>query len=234
MRTFKRVAFVVIVLMSLIVLQTIQSGFIMYKVATEYGVMDRIESIRSEEGYVEFDSISQTFLDAVVSIEDRRFYKHDGVDFIAISRAFLSNIRSGEIVSGGSTITQQLAKNLFLSFEKKYDRKVAEVFIAWDIEEILSKEEILELYVNVINYGDGCFGIQSASEHYFEKLPVELSKAEAIILAGIPQSPGRFNLTYNMDNAVERSHQVIRAMLSEQALSISESIDVIYEIRGME
>lgn len=234
MKSIKKMLFVVLVLISLVLMQTIQSGFIMYKVATENGIFDTIDMIREEEGYVHIEDISDTFVEAVVSIEDHRFYDHDGVDIISITRALYTNLRAGGIVSGGSTITQQLAKNLFLTFEKNYDRKIAEVFIAKELEDKLSKDEILELYVNVINYGDGSFGIGSASQNYFLKDPNELTKAEAIILAGIPQSPSRFNLTYNFEKAMNRSHQVINAMISQDVITISESKVIINEIRGLE
>lgn len=232
MNTIKRALFVVMVLGALILSQIIQSGYIMYKVVSQdNNIQETIIAIKEDDKYISIDQISETFLDAIVSVEDQRFYEHKGYDLISISRAFLTNISSGKIVSGGSTITQQLAKNLFLSFEKKFDRKVAEVFIAKELEACYSKEEILELYVNVINFGEGNIGIASASNHYFDKTPLELNSAEAVILAGIPQSPGRFSLTYNKDRAINRSNQVVRAMLDNETISFLDSIKIIYSIR---
>ena len=134
----------------------------------------RIDEIRHQEDYVTIDDINETFLNAIVAVEDHRFYNHGVIDFISIARAFYENIKNGEIVQGGSTITQQLAKNIFLSNEKTVERKIKEIIISFKLEEEYSKAEILELYVNIIYYGDGYTGISEASKGYFNNKPNEL------------------------------------------------------------
>ncbi len=172
----------------------------------------RIDEIRHQEDYVTIDDINETFLNAIVAVEDHRFYNHGAIDFISIARAFYENIKNGEIVQGGSTITQQLAKNIFLSNEKTVERKIKEIIISFKLEEEYSKAEILELYVNIIYYGDGYTGISEASKGYFNKNPNELKEDEATLLAGIPQAPSYYELSSNYDKAEIRQQEVIAAL----------------------
>lgn len=172
----------------------------------------RIDEIRHQEDYVTIDDINETFLNAIVAVEDHRFYNHGVIDFISIARAFYENIKNGEIVQGGSTITQQLAKNIFLSNEKTVERKIKEIIISFKLEEEYSKAEILELYVNIIYYGDGYTGISEASKGYFNKKPNELKEDEATLLAGIPQAPSYYELSSNYDKAEIRQQEVIAAL----------------------
>lgn len=178
----------------------------------------RIDEIRQQEDYVTIDDISETFLNAIVAVEDHRFYNHGAIDLVSIARAFYENIKNGQIVQGGNTITQQLAKNIFLSNEKTLDnektleRKLKEIIISFKLEEEYSKPEILELYVNIIYYGDGYTGISEASKGYFNKKPNELKEDEATLLAGIPQAPSYYELSSNYDKAERRQQEVIAAL----------------------
>ena len=178
----------------------------------------RIDEIRQQEDYVTIDDISETFLNAIVAVEDHRFYNNGAIDLVSIARAFYENIKNGQIVQGGNTITQQLAKNIFLSNEKTLDnektleRKLKEIIISFKLEEEYSKPEILELYVNIIYYGDGYTGISEASKGYFNKKPNELKEDEATLLAGIPQAPSYYELSSNYDKAERRQQEVIAAL----------------------
>ena len=178
----------------------------------ETSIESKIEEVKENSNYTELDNIYKTFLDAIVAIEDHRFYKHGAIDLVSIARALITNLENGQILEGGSTITQQVAKNIFLTNEQSFDRKIKEICIAQKLENKYTKEEILELYVNVIYFGDGYIGIKEACNGYFNKEPNELSDNEATLLAGLPQAPSLYALNNNYDYAVERQKQVIEAL----------------------
>lgn len=142
---------------------------------------------------VAFDKIPKHLQQAFIAIEDNRFYEHGGIDFRGTARALWTNLRGGE-VQGGSTITQQLAKNAFLSQERTITRKIKEAFIAKQLEERYTKDEILDMYLNRIYFGQGTYGIESASLYYFGKHVQDIDLAEAATLAAIPKSPNYYNL----------------------------------------
>ncbi len=191
----------------------VRNGYNMYQSAIEVqSLEDKVSEIQSREGYTEIAELPETYLDAVVSVEDHRFYDHIGLDFIAIGRAIVNDIKAGSFVEGGSTITQQLAKNLYFTQEKKMERKVAEVFAAFDLERNYTKDEILELYVNSIYFGDGYDNVGQASEGYFGKEPSEMNMYESTLLAGIPNAPSRYAPTKNPELAEQRQKQVLRRM----------------------
>ncbi len=182
------------------------------KTIEAYPIEATISDLRNSDNYCLYTDMSEIFLDSIVAVEDRRFYKHGAIDIIGTGRAFVTNVLSRDIEQGGSTITQQLAKNLFLSHEQTLQRKLTEMFIAHRIEKLYSKNDILELYVNIINYGDGNIGIKMASENYFNSLPIELSFDEATLLAGLPQAPSAYALSNNYALALQRQAQVIEAL----------------------
>ncbi len=163
--------------------------------------------------------VPDTYLDAVIAAEDHRFYEHGGVDYIAIGRAVYNDIRTMSFAEGGSTITQQLAKNLYFTQEKELTRKVAEVFMAWNLEHSFSKEEILELYVNSIYYGSGCYSIGDASRTYFHKEPSDMTDYECTMLAGVPNAPSVYDPSVNPDLASQRQRQVVGLMVKYAGLS---------------
>ena len=218
-----KIALGFIVFMTIIGVLVFQDGYSLYRAATsEIGVQEKINSIRSSEDYTTIDGISKDFLDAIVSVEDHRFYNHNGIDLIAIGRSVISNIDAGKIVMGGSTITQQLAKNLFFTHEQKLERKIAEVFVVRELEKNYSKKEILELYVNVIYYGDGYSGIKQASMGYFNTPPSKITLSQSLLLAGLPQSPENYALSKNYEKAKKRSEIVLMSMIRNNVISREE------------
>ncbi|MDO4267964.1 MAG: biosynthetic peptidoglycan transglycosylase [Eubacteriales bacterium] len=188
-------------------------GYEMYQAAVkETSLAEMVDSIRSKEGYTTLEELPDTYLNAVVSVEDHRFYSHFGLDPVAICRALVNDIRAGRYVEGGSTITQQLAKNLYFSQEKKMERKAAEVFLALELEKNYTKDEILELYVNSIYFGDGYDTAGDASRGYFGKEPSQMNEYEATLLAGVPNAPSRYAPTKNPQLAAKRQQQVLRRL----------------------
>ncbi len=155
------------------------------------------------------DYVPQAFL----AIEDRRFYQHEGVDRMAVLRALLANLQAGETVQGASTISQQLARNLFLTPRQTINRKLREMVLASRIERRLAKDEILELYLNRVFLGDNCYGVDAAARRFFGKPAQELSLAQAAMLAGLPKAPSRSAPSENLDRAIERQHIVLDAMV---------------------
>ena len=149
---------------------------------------------------------------AVIAIEDRRFYSHFGIDPIGLARAMFSNIRAGRMIQGGSTLTQQLAKNLFLSPERTLERKVQEVLLSIWLEHNFTKNQILEMYLNRVYFGSGAYGVQAASRRYFQKPASEVTLSEAALLAGLLKAPSRLSPARNPDAAEARAQIVLGAM----------------------
>src|SRR5690349_18573050 len=156
---------------------------------------------------------------AFVAIEDRRFYEHYGVDPYGIGRAAFANILHRGVAQGGSTITQQLAKNLFLTQERTFTRKLQEALLALWLERKFSKAQILELYINRVYFGSGSYGIEEASQHYFGKSARSITVAEAALLAGLVKSPSRLAPTRNFDGAEKRAKVVLAAMAELKYIS---------------
>ena len=165
--------------------------------------------------YVSIDRIPRKVIYAFVAAEDRNFFKHFGVDIGAIVRAMIVNIRAGRVVQGGSTITQQLAKNLFLTRERTLRRKIKEALLAIKIERTFDKKKILELYLNQIYLGNGAYGVEAAARVYFGKHVEDLLLEEAALLAGLPKAPSRFNPFINPELAKARRNYVLRRMLED-------------------
>ena len=170
--------------------------------------------------------MSSYYRNAVISVEDHRYYDHGPVDFIAICRAFYTNIKNGEFREGGSTITQQVAKNVVLSQERSWIRKIAEIFAAFDLEKNYSKREIFELYVNTSYFGDGYYGIYQASFGYYNKSPKDLNLDEASILAGVPNAPSVYAPTINLNLAKKRQYHVLNKMLEYGYITKNEALSV--------
>ena len=166
--------------------------------------------------YLTSDNIPYMVKLAFVTTEDRKFYEHKGVDYKAILRACLSLVENRKITQGGSTITQQLSRNIFLSHEVTFDRKMKEIFIAGMLEETYSKDELLEFYINNIYFGNGFYGIQSAANGYFDKSITELSLSQMIFLCAIPNNPTLYDPFTNMEAAVERRDRILRQMYEQQ------------------
>ncbi len=189
-------------------------GYEMYDEAvSQVSVEEKISEIMAQENYTAYDELPKTYVEAVIAAEDRRFRSHSGFDIISTVRAAWRNLQNKEIVEGGSTITQQLGRIMYFSQEKKYTRKVAEVLVARDIENLKSKNEILELYVNTIYFGSGYYNIYDACQGYFGKTPSEMNEYECTMLAGIPNAPSVYSPDVNPTLAEERRQQVITCMV---------------------
>ena len=165
------------------------------------------------------DEIPLGMQQAIIAVEDRRFYSHPGLDVVRNVGALISDIRAGRLAEGASTITQQLARNLFLTQRKTLQRKIKEIFLALQIERRHTKQEILRLYLNQIPFGDGAYGVAAAAEIYFAKNVRELTLAEAALLAGLPQSPARYSPFRHPDRALARRRTVLQAMVREQYIT---------------
>jgi len=162
-----------------------------------------------------YDEIPDTLKKAVVAVEDKRFYSHNGIELVSIMRALFTNLRAGKVVEGGSTITQQLAKNLFLTPERTVERKLKEAVYSLKLEMRCSKEEILEMYLNVIYFGHGTYGCEMASMFYFGKSAKDLDLAEAALLAGIIKGPEIYSPYHNLDLADKRRTLVLDLMVQQ-------------------
>jgi len=174
--------------------------------------------------YIEFNSISPNLINAVIAIEDNRFYSHPGIDIKGILRAVYVNLLSASYKQGGSTITQQLSKLIFLNSEKSILRKIRELFITLKLEAILDKEEIISLYLNRAYFGSGNYGISAATDSYFSKIPKELSIYEAAILAAALKSPSRLNMLSSPDKTKKRASIVLNRMLDIGLINKNEFI----------
>lgn len=186
-------------------------GYLKYKDAiNKISLNDAILKLKSNNNYIKISEISEDYKKAVVAIEDHRFYTHKGIDVISIIRSTYINLTSKSLDYGGSTITQQVGRNIYFSQEKSPVRKIAEMFVAFDLEKNYSKDEILELYLNIIYFGKGYYGIHDASYGYFNKSPKELSFYEATYLAGLPNAPSIYS--ENNELGEERRLQVVKSL----------------------
>lgn len=192
-RIIRRVLVIALVAVIAMCALTVWRGYGMYREAlADRPISQTVEELRATDAYTELDELPQTYLDAVVAVEDHRFYEHGGIDPIAICRAAFNDLRTLSLREGGSTITQQVAKNLFFTQDKHFERKVAEVFMAFDLEARYSKREILELYVNSSYFGSGYTGIGQAVPGYLGCDPSDMSDYECALMAGFPNAPELF------------------------------------------
>lgn len=169
--------------------------------------------------WVSLSEIDPEFLKYIVSVEDQHFYHHLGFDIARIAKTLVTNIKSGKILAGASSISQQYVKNLYLTFDQTWERKIEEAFLTVKLETHYSKDEILEGYLNTIYFGEGIYGIKSAASYYFNKDPSNLTKEEAIILAGIPKSPNNYNPISNMDACMKRVNVVKEVLINNKTIS---------------
>ena len=206
------------------------TGYNMYKEAIEeVALEEKVEEIKQKENYTTLEEMPEIYKDAVIAVEDHRFYDHGGIDIIAIGRALWNDTKALSFVEGGSTITQQLAKNVYFTQEKELTRKVAEVFMAFQIEEHYEKDEILELYLNTSYFGDGYNTVKEASRGYFEKEPLELTDYEAVMLAGIPNAPSVYAPTQNLELAKQRQKQVLDKLVKYEYINEDEAEEILDE-----
>lgn len=227
MKTFAKIVLIISLVIISVAVAVVGNGYEMYKEALETTPLEeKIASIRKNENYAKIEEIPKMYKNAVISVEDHRFYKHCGIDIIAITRAMINDIKAMDFVEGGSTITQQLAKNIYFTQEKKITRKIAEVFMAFEIEKNYSKDAILELYLNTSYFGDGYYTVKEACRGYFNKELNQMTDYEAILLAGIPNAPSVYTPTKNPDLARKRQKQVMEKMVKYEYL-LQEEADYI-------
>lgn len=184
---------------------------------------------REKNDYVELNNISDYVKNSIVSIEDKNFYNHKGFDYLRIAKAMLVNLKSKKLKEGASTISQQYIKNLYLTFDKTWERKIQEALLTLELETHYSKNEILEGYLNTIDFGAGNYGIKEASKYYFNKEPKDLSLAEASIIVGIPKNPSYYNPVTNYENAKDRQKNVLISMVKNKYISKDEMNEAINE-----
>ncbi|MGN1270180.1 MAG: transglycosylase domain-containing protein [Clostridia bacterium] len=228
MKIFKKIILMIIIVAISVSLIFIYGGYSMYKEALkEIPLTEKVKTIQEKENYTKIQEVPQIYINAVISVEDHRFYKHNGIDIIAIGRAFINDIKSMSFVEGGSTITQQLSKNIYFTQEKKIKRKIAEVFMAFEIEKNYEKDEILELYLNTSYYGDGYYTVKEAANGYFNKKSNEMTDYECILLAGIPNAPSVYSLTKNPELAKQRQKQVMNKMIEYEFLTQEQADQIL-------
>lgn len=214
-KLLRNIIILILVLVILICAVVIFKGYNMYKSAfDEMDLNTKISSIKENtKYYVSYEDIPKDYINAVVAVEDHRFFDHKGIDFISIARAVVVNITHNSLSQGGSTLTQQLCKNIYFTQEQDFNRKIAEIFAVSNLEKNISKEKIFELYANTSFFGNGYTGLGQASMGYFGKSPAELTLYECTLLAGIPNAPSIYAPTVNLEKCIQRQNQVINAML---------------------
>ena len=180
-----------------------------------------------DSSYVKIDEISDNVKKAIIAVEDKNFYNHKGFDYLRILKAIFINISNGKIKQGASTISQQYVKNLYLSFDQTFKRKIKEAMLTIELETHYSKDEILEGYLNTINFGAGNYGIKDAANYYFNKEPKDLTLEEASILVGIPKNPTYYNPINHYDHAKKRQKDVLLSMVKNKYIS-KEEMNKIY------
>lgn len=190
---------------------------------------DIIFSGNGNKEWISLNNISNYLIDATISTEDKRFYNHPGFDILRIAKSMYVNVTTKNLSQGASTITQQLARNLFSNFDKTWRRKLKEAWYAFRIEIDYSKDEILEAYLNTINYGNGVLGIENASYYYFNKSAKDLSLAEASMLAGIPKAPNAYSPLNDSETAKKRQGIILNYMVKNKKISEKEAEDA-YDI----
>lgn len=228
MKFIKRLLLALLVIIIIIGIIIFSNGKKMYENALNgLDLNDAISKVRQEENYVKIDTLPDSYLNAVIAVEDHRFKDHGAIDFIAIARAIWINVSNFELREGGSTITQQVAKNIFFIEETDaITRKAAEILAAIDLEDNYSKEEILELYVNTIYFGDGYYGIKEACNGYLDIEPSEMTLYDATMLAGIPNAPSVYAPTANPELTRSRQKKVVSDMVEHGYISQEEADDL--------
>lgn len=228
MKLLKKIVMILFIISILVISVLFMIGFNYYTNALrERPLLSRVEEITKQENFTPFDQLPQNYIHAVIAVEDHRYYHHGAIDPIGIARAFYTNIRDGEFDEGGSTITQQVAKNIVFNQDKNILRKLGEIFAAYDLEKNYSKDEIFALYVNSSYFGDGYYSIYEASQGYYQKSPKDLTLSEASMLAGVPNAPSVYAPTVNPDLAKKRQKHVLNKMVDYEYITREEANAVL-------
>ena len=183
------------------------------KVSTVWHVEETVKSLRSDPDWIPLQKIPDHTRKALLAIEDHDFYKHGALDITGIARAAFANLKAGEVQQGGSTLTQQMVKNVFLSSEQTFTRKAEEAILATRVEQKYSKDEILEIYFNTTYFGAGAYGIRDAAKKYFGKEPAKLTLPESAMLAAMPYAPSALNPYENPKGCAKRVRLVLKEMM---------------------
>ena len=214
MKIIKRVLLLLVIILLVVAGVQIKSGYDKYKIALDEKPLETvIAELQGKENYTKYEDIPKIYFDALIAVEDRRFYKHNGFDIIGTSRAIYNDFKAREWIEGGSTIAQQLAKNMYFPDDRTLQRKIAEIFMALKIEREYEKEDVLEFYVNGIYYGSGYYCIYDASMGYFDKKPSDMNEYECTLLVGIPNAPSIYSLKVNPVLAHKRQDKVLECMV---------------------
>ena len=192
------------------------------------------DEISARPDFTAYSDLPAIYVNAVLSVEDERFWQHSGIDPWAIGRALVADIRSRSFAEGGSTLTQQLAKNEYFTQEKRLSRKFAEGFAALSIEKHYTKEQIFEMYVNTIYFGSGYYGIAQAAQGYFGKTPAELTDAECVMLAGLPNAPSAYSPNSSPELAYKRTQTVLKRMVSCRVLTQTQADAIAAEAQQLQ
>ncbi len=228
MKIVKRIIIFIVLIILLTGAFITYQGYTIYKTAIEeVSIKDKIAQIQSEENYTKLDQLPQFYKDAVVIVEDRRFYNHGALDYRGIARAIWTNIKSLELREGGSSITQQVAKNIYFTQEKTALRKIAEIFMAFEIEKNCDKDTILEIYVNTSYFGSGYYGIKEASIGYYDKEPIDMNEYESSMLAGVPNAPSAYDPSKHPDLAEQRQEQVLDKLVRYEYITEKEKEEIL-------
>ena len=207
-------------------------GWRLYRAtAAQKPIAGLYDEISSRPGFASCDQLPQTYIDAVISVEDSRFERHHGIDPAAIVRALWADLRTRSLAEGGSTLTQQLAKNELFTQDKHLARKAAEMLAAFDLEKTYSKQQIFEMYANTIYFGSGYYGIAEAAEGYFGKEPAQLTDAEAVFLAGLPNAPSVY--AANGELARRRALVVVERMERAKKLTHTQALELRDEVSSL-
>lgn len=230
MKTIKKLFWLFVIIFAAAGVVQIKGGYDKYREALSEKSLDiAIAELQSKEHYTVYGEIPDIYFKALVAVEDRRFYKHKGFDIIGTGRAIYNDIRSWELLEGGSTISQQLAKNLYFPKDNTLKRKIAEIFMALNIEREYNKEQVLEFYVNGIYYGSGYYSIYDASMGYFGKKPINMTDYECTLLVGIPNAPSVYSLDVNPGLAYQRQEKVIECMIECKYITEDEKQKILQD-----
>lgn len=230
MKTIKRLLWLFLIIVVIVAGVQIKGGYDKYQQAlADRPLNEVLEELQNKDNYTQYEDVPEIYYKALVAVEDRRFYKHNGFDIIGTTRAIYNDIKANELLEGGSTISQQLAKNLYFPQDNTLRRKIAEIFMAMKIERENEKEDVLEFYVNGIYYGSGYYSIYDASVGYFDKEPKEMTDYECTLLVGIPNAPSVYSLNNRPDLARQRQKKVIDCMVEVEYITEDEGREILGE-----
>lgn len=228
MKTIKRILLLCLIVLIVVAGIQIKGGYDKYQNVLEDRSLEQVISeLQSKENYTQYEDVPEIYYKALIAVEDRRFYKHNGFDIIGTGRAIYNDLKAWKLLEGGSTISQQLAKNLYFPQDDTLQRKIAEIFIAMRIEREYNKEDVLELYVNGIYYGSGYYCIYDASKGYFRKKPEDMTDYECTLLVGIPNAPSVYSLDVNPGLAHQRQENVVDCMVELEYITDDEGKEII-------